>query len=44
MHLAVPDTQKSNVMAAVGQGRNYPANVDPRAIINALLIRYGKPT
>ena len=36
MNFLVPDAYKSNVMAAVGQGRNYPANADIRAILNAL--------
>ena len=43
MNLAVPDAYKSNVMVAVGQGRNYPVKLDPHAILNALRIRYDKP-
>ena len=44
LNLAVPSTYKSNVMTAVGQGQNYPAKAYPCAILNALEIRYGKPT
>ena len=44
LNLVVPNVYKSNVMEAVGQGRNYLANADHCAIINTLHIRYGNPT
>ena len=41
----VPDAYKINsTMVTIRQGKNYPANNNPRAMLDALRVRYGKAT